>query len=532
MSITKDQNGMAAVDSTHPDYDTYLSDWMYIDKIMSGRNIKSEIHTLNPLDSSEGNQLRNAQYKDRAVFYRIAGRTANRMIGLVFSKWPTLRIPTELDYITQNIDGAGTSIYQQSQAALKSTVAKGRAGLLVEYPEVVGEVTRADMEDGKYYATVQRFEPQQIINWSIMRYGANMAIERVVIKDTVETYGGTVDIIRELKMEWRPLRDNMASEYVYVSREWRKSEDKNIGWYVNTETIPTDGFGKPWDEIPFAFIGSETNQPRIDEPPMLDICRGNVCHYRLHADYMDSCHYVGQPTGYVNGVEDIKGFTENQKADGWYAGSRKMAILPPGGVIAFASVPPNTMVKEAMDSAKEDLIGMGAFYITPGSAIKTATQAEAEQEEQHSVLSLATSNVAEAYSKALSWMARYMRVEIVGKHEDGDGKITDDTPVYDIRRDFIQAAADPQLISAMWKLVLEGGLPKSDFWQMLRKTEKIDPEKSDDEIREEIEADRGAGTDADLSKTLAMLDDEATQDEDYIASLERSHPELNETAGA
>ena len=524
--IIKNKDGSINITSTHPDYDIFVSDWKYIDKVMSGRYIKTEIPELNPTDKSDENSERNKQYRERAVFLRIASRTANRMVGLVFAKWPTLRVPAELNYIANNVDGAGASIYQQSQSALKSAVAKGRAGLLVEYPIVIGKTTRHDMETQKYYATIQRFEARQIINWSLMRMGANMALERVVIRDTVETAEGEVEVIRELKMEWRAIENRVFDYPIYVSREWRNGGDEK-GWYVYSETVPKDGFGEPWDEIPFAFIGSETNQPRIDEPPMLDICRGNVCHYRLHADYMDSVHFVGQPQGYINGLTDIAGFKEDHKESGWYSGSRQFALLPPESTVAFASVPPNTMVKEAMDSQKDSLIGMGAFYITPGSAIKTATQASGEQEEQHSVLSLAASNVAEAYSKALIWMARYMRVEIIGKHEDAEGRAVDDTPLYDLRRDFVQSVADPQMIQTLWTLVMQGGMPVSDFWQKLRKAEIIDPEKDDDEIKDEIAA--GTGTGGDIAGLGDML---AQSDEEAMAVLERQHPELNETAGA
>jgi len=472
-----------------------VNDWDMVDTVVSGRDVESTILRLNPSDTSDDNDVRNKQYRQRAVFFRIAGRTVNRMVGLVFTKWPILQTSEMLSYITKNIDGAGTSIYQQSQAVLKSVIAKGRAGILVDYPIVHGETTREDMAQFRYYATAQRFEPQQIINWSTMQVGANVQLKRVVLYDSVESDEGTIAIFRELAME------NVGGEHVYVSREYRRG-GQDDEWGLHSETWPVDGFGNRWNEIPFAFIGAETNQTTVDDIPILDLCKGNICHYRLHADYMDAAHFVGQPQGYISGVEDVKGFMEEYSSAGLYAGSRQYTILPPGGSLGYAAVPPNVLVKEAMDATRNDLMGMGAFYITPGSAVKTAAQAEGEQEEQHSILSLAASNVAEAYSKALQWMYRYMRIEIAGEEE---------VPVYDLRRDFIRGAADPNLITALWNLVMQGGMPRSDFWQALRKAEIIDPEKDDEAIKEELSGEK---VDSGIGAITEQMDAEELSTED------------------
>jgi len=490
-----DDMGRIFITSTHRDYDRFVKIWDYIDNVVTGRDVDKHIPTLNPRDDSDENMERNRQYKERAVFLKIAGRTVNRMVGLVFVKWPVLNIDGQLDYILTNVDGAGISIYQQSQACLKSVISKGRAGLLVEYPIVDGQCTREDMNRHELFATIQRFEPQQIINWSLDKCGAKLKLGRVVLRDIIEEEYKVIEIYRELVIE----------DGVYVSRLWRhngKGDDDGGGFILASESIPRDGSGNTWDEIPFIFIGAETNQSRIDEPPMIDICEGNICHYRLHADYMDSVHYVGQPMAYVNGIEDVKLFLENLTDTGWYMGSRQVTVLPPGGVLGYAAVPPNPLVKVALEDMKNDLMGMGAFYITPGSAVKTAAQAEGEQEEQHSILSLAASNVSEAYGKCLEWMYKYMNIEITDEQEL-DGKIVDDTPIYDLRRDFIRGGSDPQLITALWAVAMGGGMPMTDFWQMLRKGEIIDPEKTDEEIKTEIESSKPEGeTDAGLASML------------------------------
>jgi hypothetical protein len=141
---------------------------------------KTDIRILRSVGFTVITSASNPPIKDRVLVVNTALEKGNLFVNV--KACPNL----------QNVDGAGASIYQQSQAALKSTVAKGRAGLLVEYPIVHGEATRHDMETRKYYATIQRFEPDQIINWSLMRLGANMALERVVLRDTLETADGII----------------------------------------------------------------------------------------------------------------------------------------------------------------------------------------------------------------------------------------------------------------------------------------------------------------------------------------------------
>ncbi|MBL2900728.1 hypothetical protein ELM60_26350, partial [Klebsiella pneumoniae] len=68
---------------------------------------------LDPSDKSARNKKRNADYIQRAVFYAITGNTKVGLLGLAFRKDPTMTAPDKLNYLRDNADGAGASIYQQ-----------------------------------------------------------------------------------------------------------------------------------------------------------------------------------------------------------------------------------------------------------------------------------------------------------------------------------------------------------------------------------------------------------------------------------
>jgi len=136
---------------------------------------------------------------------------------------------------------------------------------------------------------------------------------------------------------------------------------------------------------------------------------------------------------------------------------------------------PNAVAKEAMDSKKEDMVSLGARLIERGSAVKTATQADNDSAAEHSVLSLVVSNVSEAYTQCLVWMAEFVNTP---------GEV-----VYKLNQDFSQISLDATILTGLFNAVQGGKLPSSDFWQYLRDRGVINPEKTDDQIRDELETE-------------------------------------------
>ena len=77
---------MAKIDFQHPAYEKALPKWQLIDNMCAGDNVEQYLITLNPNDKSVANRTRNLQYRERAVFYQVAGYTARGLNGLLFSK--------------------------------------------------------------------------------------------------------------------------------------------------------------------------------------------------------------------------------------------------------------------------------------------------------------------------------------------------------------------------------------------------------------------------------------------------------------
>lgn len=454
-----------AVDFQHADYKKNLPRWKMAENICTSTDAEQYLVELNPDDDSKENATRNKQYRERAVLYPLTGHTLQGFIGLAFGKDPELKTPASLDYIKANIDGGGASIYQQSQEVVGDIEKKGRAGLLVSYPKTQGPLSRADMDAGKYLATVTKIDAEQIINWRTMTVGAKIILSLIVIMEAVEAVGedgfsiSAVEQIRELSLV----------EGVYTVTLWRKNERKE--WVIFEEpTQPTDSTGNVWREIPFVFVGSMTNSHKVNDAPLYPMAKVNIAHYRNSADYEDSVWYAGQAQPWMSGITQTH--LDLMKSNKMYVGSRNLIGVPSGEQFGFASAEPNTMVRQAMLDKLDMMIGMGARHIQGMGPAKTAEEAGNNARAQYSSLTMVCKNVSEAYTKALGFMAQYM---------GATGEIE-----YKINDDFIDQTATAQDIQAMVAGFIQGAIPMSAYLGWMKKVGLEDNEKTLDQFAEEV----------------------------------------------
>lgn len=456
-----------AIDFQHKDYKAQVAAWTMIDDVCNMRDVEKYLIELNPTDTSVENRERNAAYKKRAVFYQVAGYTVRGLNSLLFAKEPEFVAPAQLEYLADNADGSGVSIYQQAQAVAREVIMKSRAGLYVTYPKTDAPASRADMAAMRVFATIHKIDAEQVVNWRVEMVGAQIKLTLVVIKeveDELQPDGHevkSVDQYRELAMV----------NGVFVVRKWRQNAKKE--WAVVDESIPVDGSGKSWDVIPFTFVGAEDNSSSVDTPNMLALATINVAHYRNSADYEDSVWFAGQAQPWMSGMTQTH--VDMMKKNNMYVGSRNCLGVPQGETFSFATAPANPLVRQAMIDKQDQMIGIGARFIQPTGPAKTATEAGNDAQVQHSVLSLISSNLSEAYTLALQWCARYMNVDA------GDAE-------FETTQDFVSPTATSQEIQAMAATFLQGAMPMGDYYRWLKKRDLIDPEKTVEEFSQEVGA--------------------------------------------
>lgn len=409
---------------------------------------------LDATNDSEENQRRNEDYRKRAVFYAITGHTLNGLIGMAFLRDPTLTLEDKMAELKTSVDGAGVSIYQQSQATLKAVLEEARRGLYVDYS--------SDMQS----AIILDYQADDIINWRTQRINGRDKLILVVLRECVEIpdgYGYKNSIqYRELSME----------EGRFICRVWKNDLTTNSGPYtVVSEYSPVKQFGGTWDEIPFTFVGAQNNDPGIDDSPLFALAEINLGHYRNSADYEDSIFFCGQVQPWISGLSEE--WRDWLQKNGVALGSRSPLLLPANGAAGFFQAQPNSLAKEGMDSKKDYMIALGARLIEANGAVKTATQSNGEQAASTSVLGICCSNVSEAYAQALQWAAEYMGIQSAGVS-------------YQITQEFIQRVADSGMITAIVAAWQSGAMRDSDMIRIMQKLDMINPESDPAEILDEL----------------------------------------------
>lgn len=367
----------------------------------------------NSEDRGAGNKARYSAYKTRAVFYNVTRRTLYGLIGQVFMRPPEMELPDLMKKIEDDATGAGVSLVQLAKKSLGMTLAYSRSGLFVDYPDTANGATIEQIQNGIIRPTINSYSPHEIINWRVIERGAEEVLSLVVL---YETYCWQDDGF-EMKNshQFRVLRLN--EEGYYTQEIWREDQPTNADGQTMPKSknfkphktiTPLGPDGKPFDKIPFMFIGSENNDSNVDNPNMYDLASVNVAHYRNSADYEESCFIVGQPTPVVTGL-----------SQDWYEkvldkklnfGSRGGIPLPEGADAKLIQATENTMIKEAMELKERQMVALGAKLVEQADVQRTAFETKVEATSEGSILSSTAENVTDAYVWALEWCASFLNI--------------------------------------------------------------------------------------------------------------------------
>lgn len=418
--------------------------WDLIRDCLSGEKAVKDKRTAylpapNASDTSAENAARYLAYLCRAVFYAVTGRTLRGLLGQVFARDPQLELPSPvMDLMTRDVDGGGVTLDQQARKTLSHVVAHGRCGILTDYPILAVPATQAQVLAGEVKPTITLFDPWDIINWRVALVRGKRILTLVVISEKEVTDDDGFE--QKWDSYFRVLR---LLDGVYHSQIWF-FDDKINDFVMESDVIPVDGGGKPWQEIPFTFVGPENNDPTPDLPPLYDLASLNIAHYRNSADFEEVVYIVGQPTPVFAGLteswvkEVLKGTVQ--------LGARGAVLLPEQGSASLLQVAPNTAAFDAMEHKERQMVALGAELVQQTVVQRTATEAGAEQSAKTSLLANCAKNVSSAYTDALRWAARFLAIEV----KDGE----DSNCVYELNTEFDLSKLDAQGIAqiiASWQ---------------------------------------------------------------------------------
>lgn len=430
----------------HPAYKKAVARWYTTDDVLSGEEmVKLRGLKYLPLENNEPNvaayQSRYKAYLQRAVFYNATARTLGGLVGQVFSKPPEADFGAPDDVRLMDPAGTGVTLEQHAKWTLAQVIAKGRAGLWVDFPKADAPVTLADVERGMR-PTIHQYKPNDIINWRTTRFGGRTLLTLVVLREDylADDDGFTMTV----RNQYRILR---LQNGVYTSALYRENGNQPT---LTTDT-PLGYDGKPLAEIPFVFVGITNNDSDVDEAPLYDLVSLNLAHYRNSADYEESVFMLGQPTPVWAGVDKV--WAEQVWKGQVRLGSRSGVNLPLNGQAQLLQVSPNGLAKEAMDQKEAQMVALGARLVRDSNVAKTATEVTGDKVNEVSVLASAARNTSAAYREAFRLWSLFLPSK---------------TPTFNLSTDFEMSKMTSQQLLAVVTTWQSGLLATSESRSILR----------------------------------------------------------------
>ena len=477
---------LSDVTTPHADYKKALPRWQKCEDAAAGEDaVKARgpdyLPRPNPTDVTFENSERYKHYLARAVYYNATGRTLQGLLGLVFSEPATITLPAAMEFAREDISGSGLPLIQHAQATLEELLKTGRGGLFVDYPSIDGPVSLADQIVGGVRPTVTFYPATQIINWRTSRRAGKTILSMVVLKEDAEEDDES-GFGAKFVEQYRVLSLGDDGYRVDIWQQRKSQTSVALEWQIIETYYPTQGNSSPWVEIPFQFVGAKNNDWNIDDAPLYDIAVLNVAHFRNSADYEDSVYLTGQPQVWIAGLTEE--WRDALIKSGIYFGARNALPLPVGGSAGMFQASPNTLAKEAMDAKESQMAALGARLIQAPTSVKTATQVNSEDAIAHSVLALCCANLNSAYTQVLVWFGLFAKIA-------GNAALS-------VPTDFSSYTMDAQTLLALIQGVQSGNIPQTDFWARLRAAGIINAQKTDAQVREELEQQAPSAGDLNL----------------------------------
>jgi hypothetical protein len=417
----------------------------------------------NARDGSEENQVRYDAYRSRANFVNFVSHTKEGMLGMVFRKPTEIELPLSIDYITEDANGNGLHLDQMIKDAASDTLLTGRYCLLVDYPQTEEGLTQAQVSNAGLKASLLAYPAESVINWRCEVVNGVKQLTMVVLQEPrIEPLDNDPFEVEHC-MYHRVL---FLDEGVYTQHLY--DENNKL---VSDDIIPRKSNGSTWDVIPFEFIGSINNDETADKAPLYDIAEVNVAHYRNSADYEESSFIVGQPTPVIAGL--TQQWADDNFSGGIELGSRSGLLLPIDSNASLLQALPNQMPERGMELKEDQMVKIGTRIIQDSTGSETAEAAKIRFAGQNSKLGSLIVNVEAGFVKALKWLAEFM---------GGEGEVT-----LNINKEFYDATIDPQMLAQAMVLQDRGVIGKTDLRYLLRRSNLLDDERTDEEIDNDAE---------------------------------------------
>jgi hypothetical protein len=452
----------------HPEVAYWAPTWRVIRDVCDGERVVKEAGTLY-LPRLEGMEASEYEaYVDRATFYGFTERTASALSGSIFRRQGVIeslpeKLTKKLESITRDRQDFDTFATMIAEEVLKI----GRVGALLDLP------ANASTEPRPYLAT---YTAENIIDWDEGEVDGRMVPIRIVlregklVRDPALGVTHLTPVYRELLLLEPGLPGAKYIQRVHFSP--KTNEDVTLDGSYLQETIEPVVRGNPLNYIPFVIIGPLKSSPGVEKPPMEDIARLNISHYRSYAHLEHGRMFTGFPIYYINQAatgEDAGDFT---------LGASRVWVAPPEckpGILEMNGQGLKFLV-DALDIKEQQAASLGGRMMGVRGVATTESdnQLKLSERNEQSMLLKITRSLDRSFTTILRWWATMQDIS----QEEAD-KIA-----VKLNKDFLFEGVGAREFRAVHAMYKDGVVPIEVLYHYLKKGYIVPDWMSVDEFKE------------------------------------------------
>lgn len=248
---------MATVPNTtrHPDYDKMLPEVTKVRDAVQGAFFvkrKGFLYLPHPSDvdqTSKAALARYDSYRLGAEFDEVPGITMRNMIGRAELQKSNIELPTEIDYLKENVDNDGTPMLSQIEQVLAELLQMKFCVLLAEYVNAPNSaVTPEERESMGVRSASKLYVRESIIDWDFRRINGVMQLSYMKLHEKRMRLDVTTGTRTEFD-EYLNLALDEAGLYYW----WRNTLDAT-GRPMETERVYPTIENKPLRWIPLEIV--------------------------------------------------------------------------------------------------------------------------------------------------------------------------------------------------------------------------------------------------------------------------------------
>lgn len=434
-----------AVNAKHPEYSKNLTKWQLMRDALAGEVAKEKY--VPKLSDQEAEEY--SAYVGRAEFYNATARTQVALTGLLFAKPPKVELPEALKTIGENISLDDDTLEALAKNIANECLSVGRCGVLVDLPSVEkADYSKLEAERLNLRAYATLYKAENIINWKTTKINGSNVTSLVVL---AETYAEPTqdEFVDNIKTRYRVLD---LHEGYYRQRVF--SETKAGNFEVVSEIYPSANERK-LEYLPFTFFNVNDLKTAVEKPPLLDLAKVNISHFRSEVDLEHGTHFTALPTPYVTGYQ-------GESSEKLKIGSTAVWVIndPSAkvGFLEFSGAGLSTLENRIAVKEKRMSI-LGARLLLDEKKTAEATETlQMRKSGENAVLTSVASTISEGIVSFLKDIAFFEN-------------IAGENLIYEINTDYNLTMIEPQLLAQIIAGIQSGDIPNEVLYDALLKGE-------------------------------------------------------------